>query len=132
MLCMLCSTCACVPTCTKRFRAHPPPRRPLTAGAGQPYGGALTVVGVLLGGAFIRSVQQRLAAYEDIEFGALQGSAGASLWLVGLGDLWAEGHAGVGRCGWMCMTAGCCMRLGGASTMRDWVWGTCGLRGTQG
>lgn len=36
------------------------------------------MAGVLLGGAFIRSVQQRLAAYEDIEFGALQGSAGAS------------------------------------------------------
>ena len=35
------------------------------------------MLGVLLGGAFIRRVQQRLAAYEDIEFGALQGSAGA-------------------------------------------------------
>lgn len=54
-----------------------PPARHCRCVAGQPYGGALTVLGVLLGGAFIRRVQQQLAAYEDIEFGALQGSAGA-------------------------------------------------------
>jgi len=44
--------------------------------AGQPYGAALTILGVLLGGWFIQWVQQHLAAYEDIQFGSLQGSSG--------------------------------------------------------
>lgn len=44
--------------------------------AGQPYGASLTVAGVLLGGWFIKWVQEKLAAYEDISFGSLQGSSG--------------------------------------------------------
>ncbi|PRW32991.1 zinc transporter [Chlorella sorokiniana] len=74
---------------------------------GQPYGGGLTVLGVLLGGAFIRSTQQRLAAYEDIEFGALQGSAARKTALMigimaahALGEGCAVGVSFCGDRGW--------------------------------
>jgi hypothetical protein len=37
------------------------------------------VVGVLLGGVFIRWVQQHLEEYEDISFGDLQGTSGGRM-----------------------------------------------------
>lgn len=64
------------------------------APAGQPYGAALTVAGVLLGGWFIKWVQERLAAYEDITFGSLQGSSGGCWGGAGWGatQLWRTGR----------------------------------------
>ncbi|KAL4422845.1 hypothetical protein ABPG75_009042 [Micractinium tetrahymenae] len=74
---------------------------------GQPYGAALTVAGVLLGGWFIKWVQERLAAYEDISFGSLQGSsARKTVLMVGimaahaLGEGCAVGVSFCGERGW--------------------------------
>ncbi|KAI3430545.1 hypothetical protein D9Q98_005138 [Chlorella vulgaris] len=74
---------------------------------GQQYGAGLTVAGLLLGGAFIRWVQQQLAAYEDIQFGDLQGSsARKTVLMVGimaahaLGEGCAVGVSFCGERGW--------------------------------
>lgn len=76
-----CCVCHCVSSCTacvpSRAFHLPVLLLHLVSFAGQQYGAGLTVAGLLLGGAFIRWVQQQLAAYEDIQFGDLQGSSGA-------------------------------------------------------
>ncbi|GAB4820100.1 hypothetical protein N2152v2_007146 [Parachlorella kessleri] len=65
---------------------------------GQPYGAGLVVVGVVLGGLFIRSMQQWLETVEDVEFENLKGAgARKTLLLVGVMAAHALGEGcGVG------------------------------------
>eukprot|EP00891_Asterochloris_glomerata_P001649 jgi/Astpho2/1649/e_gw1.00032.159.1_t len=70
---------------------------------GQPYGGSLVILGIILGALFIKASQEYLAAYEDVKFESLRGADARKIVLV-LGIMGAhalgEGSGvGVSFCG---------------------------------
>ncbi|KAK3255848.1 hypothetical protein CYMTET_34992, partial [Cymbomonas tetramitiformis] len=67
---------------------------------GQPYGSELVILGICLGGYFIKYSQQKLHRYEDMRFASLSGAdARKTLLILGIMTVHAFGEgAGVGVC----------------------------------